>query len=215
MPALPSPGQVVRCDFRYANEDVSAENIFYFAYDGVGPITILELDSFIAGIVTDWNAPYVGAALGSCNGTEIHAVDLSSSVGSVVDFANTWAGTNMGLVIPASNSVVVSDTILRRYRGGHPRNYLMVGGAGDFLAGSIKMWQAAFLTNIQNGFNTFNGLFPRSDSGRHWTRVNVSFYETVAGVKTVRAVPLVDTIIDSVVKDRVSSQRRRLGKVGG
>lgn len=215
MPPLPSPGQVVRCDFRYTGEDAAAENVYYFEYDGVGPISIPDLTSFISGIVTDWNAPYIGAGLDTCMGTLVHATDLSSAMGSVVDFDNTWTGTNTGEAIPASNSVVVSDTILRRYRGGHPRNYLMVGGAGDFMAGSVKFWQGAFITNIQNGFDSFNGLFPRSDSGRHWTRVNVSFYETVGGVRTVRPTPLVDTITASVVRDRISSQRRRLGKIGG
>jgi hypothetical protein len=91
---------------------------------------------------------------------------------------------------------------------------MMVGGDGDLASGSSKFWQASFLANIQTGFNTFIGLFPHVLPFGTINPVNVSYYETVGGVKTVRPTPLVDVITGYIAKDRVCSQRRRLGKIG-
>ena len=92
---------------------------------------------------------------------------------------------------------------------------MMCGSSTVLLGSSVKDWQAAFLTNIQNGFNTFMGLFPYNAAFATWNPVSVSYYETVGGVKTVRTTPLVDLIIGKTVRERISSQRRRLGRVGG
>lgn len=215
MPALPSPGQVFKTIYKYHADDCIAENINYFSYDGASGISAADLASFFGAVATDWNAPYVGAASTNTNGDDVQLIDLSSSTGAEDTEVNTWTGTNTGGTLPGSVAVCVSDVISRRYRGGHPRNYMMVGLGNDFESSSMKFWQAGFLTNIQNGWNSFMALFPVT-IGAHIIRpVNVSYYETVAGVKTVRPTPLVDVIHEKIARDRVCTQRRRLGRIGG
>lgn len=217
MPPLPSPGQVVKLDFNYGNEDALATNIFYFQYSGAGPLTTAELAAFIeSGVISsDLPAPYVGASVDTVGGRDSVFTDLSSPTGVVGIGAYSWEGTNTGDVLPASNSVVVSHEILRRYRGGHPRTYMMVGSATSLEGSSTKMWQGAFLTNIQDGFTAFIDSFPLTIGARTWNWVNVSYYETVDGVRTVRETPLVDLVVAPLTRARVCTQRRRLGKVGG
>lgn len=215
MPALPSPGRVVKLVWQYKTNDCIAENIFYFNYNGSGAPAVSDLSNLAGHIETDLAAPYVGASLDTTTGQLATYTDLQSSSGAVYSHVPSWTGTNSGADLPGSAAVVVSHEILRRYRGGHPRTYMMVGSASDFLSGSQKFWQAAFLANIQAGWNSYAGLFPYNAPFASWNRVNVSFYETVGGVKTVRATPLVDVIQSDLAKERVSSQRRRLGKING
>jgi hypothetical protein len=92
---------------------------------------------------------------------------------------------------------------------------MMVGTASDFLTGSTKFWQAAFLANVQAGWTAFLAAFPLTIGSRTYNPVNVSYWETVAGVRTLRTTPVVDLIVGYLVRERVCSQRRRLGKVNG
>jgi len=220
MPALPSPGRVVKAVAQYHAEDAIAQNIFYFQYGGTGAPSVSDLSNLHGHLQADLAAPYVGSATTNCVGDHITYTDLQTTSGAVDVETWTWTGTNSTTDgLPANCAVCVSHEISRRYRGGHPRTYMMVGNAGDFQTGSYKMWQASFLTNIQNGWNTYQALWPYNAPFATWTPVNVSFYETtiVGGVKTktVRATPLVDLITGSTARDRVCSQRRRLGKIGG
>jgi hypothetical protein len=217
MPPLPSPGQVVKLEYNYASDDAVATNIFHFAYSGAGSLSIGELAAFNSSteIATNISAPYIGASLAATHGIDSFITDLSTDVGVTGVLAYDWVGTNTGSPMPASAAVCVSHEILRRYRGGHPRTYMMVGSASDYGVSSIKDWQTSFITNIQTGWSDFLAGFPLTISARTWTPVNVSYYETVGGVKTVRPTPLVDLIVAHVTRTRICSQRRRLGKIGG
>jgi len=217
MPPLPSPGNVVKVVASWHLEDAHAENILYFQYSGAPGLSTAELTSFLTSgaMAGDLLAPFVGASVATVVFDGYVATDLSTPTGVVVGQTFSFTGTNTGNPLSASQAVCVSHEIARRYRGGHPRTYMMVGSASDFLSGSIKFWQAAFLSNIQNGWTAFVAAFPFTAMGRSWQFVNVSYYETVGGVKTVRPTPLVDPILSTIARERVCNQRRRLGKVGG
>lgn len=219
MPPLPSPGQVIKLRWNYGGEDAEATNDLYFSYSGAGALSPTELTNFStwAGITTDLAAPFVGACDTSFTSRTCQMVDLISDMGAEVNFDPAWTGTNHsdGGLISANNAVVVSKEILRHYRGGHPRLYMMAGVAGDLAASSVKDWQTAFVANIQAGFSAFMEDFPYSLGARTYNPVNVSYWETVAGVRVLRATPLVDLITSMTARTRVCSQRRRLGKVGG
>lgn len=217
MAPVPSPGQVVRLDWNYSTDGALATNVMYFSYSGAGALSPAELTAFAtsSAMTSDLEAPYVGAAPGYTQGQPSKFQDLISDMGAVVEHTDSWSGTNTGSALPTSASVLVSDEILRHYRGGHPRTYMMVGLASDIAIANNTQWQTTFLANIQAGWTAFMADFPLSIGSRTYNPVNVSFWETVAGVKTLRATPLVDLITSKIVRTRVCSQRRRLGKVGG
>lgn len=218
MPALPSPGKVVKLILQWTMEDTIAENVFYFSYTN-GPPAVSDLSNLAGHIEADLEAPWVGASLPALVLADATYTDLASPTGQVYSHVPAFTGTNTGNRLSSNNAVVVQKVIQRRYRGGHPRTYMMVGADGDLASGSSKDWQTSFLNNIQAGFNAFLALFPYNAPMGTWYPVNVSYYETViiGGVPTkqVRATPLVDPIIGYIAKTRVCSQRRRLGKVGG
>jgi hypothetical protein len=217
MPPLPSPGQVVKLVMSWQNNDVSAENIFHFSYTGSGTLSLGELETFAddTSMGPNFLAPWVGASVDTVMLTGRFFTDLSSDTGVTYGDTPSFTGTNTGEALPASTAVCVSHEIARRYRGGHPRTYMMVGSAGDFVDFSNKNWQTAFLANIQAGWNTWQSAFPKTLGARTWNPCNVSYYETVGGVRTIRATPLVDPIISQIARVRMCTQRRRLGKVGG
>lgn len=217
MPPLPTIPGVVRYKHNYVNEDASAYMIRYFSYTGSGAIDSGELEAFLDETVmnVDIFAPFVGASIGSEHGALTTLEDLSSDTGAEYSMTQDWTGTNTGTALPASAAVCVSEEITRRYRGGHPRTYMMVGSASDYATSSIKMWQAAFLSNIQAGWDAWMADFPFTVGSRTWNPVNVSYWETVAGERVLRATPQVDLITSMIARDRVCSQRRRLGKIGG
>lgn len=217
MPPLPNIAGVVRRKHAYHKFDADAMVIDYWAYTGADPVDETEINAFINETVmnVDIFAPWVGASTADESGGLTVVEDLSSDTGAVYTLEQNWVGTNTGEAVPASAAVCVSETISRRYRGGHPRKYMMTGSASDYATSSIKMWQASFITNIQSGFNDFLADFPFTTGSRTWTPVSVSYWETVGGVRTLRPTPLVDLITGYIVRDRVCSQRRRLGKIGG
>ena len=217
MPPLPSPGQVVKLDFNYVRQDAAATNILYYSYSGAGALSPSELSAFAnsATQTSVLESPYIGASPDTENGVVSQYVDLVNDMGAEQSETYGWVGTNTGSDVPSSASVIVRKTILRHYRGGHPRTYMMVGTGADFVTGSTKFWQAAFLANIQAGWDSYLAAFPLTIGSRTWNPVSVSYWETVGGVRQLRATPLVDLIVGYNVESRVCSQRRRLGKVGG
>lgn len=218
MPPLPSPGKVAKLVLNWSLEDVIAENIFYFSYTNGPPLTG-DFVNLAGHIEADLLAPWVGACLPLVTLNYAEYTDLDTAMGVVYSHVPAFTGTNTGNRLSANNAVVVQKMITRRYRGGHPRTYMMCGADGNLNAGSAKDWQPAFLANIQAGWAAFLALFPYNAPMGTWNPVNVSYYETLypGGVptKTVRTTPLVDSIISYDTKSRVCSQRRRLGKVGG
>lgn len=213
MPPLPSPGRVVKAEYTYSNEDADAMMVLYFNYGGSGSPSATDLSTLHGHIQADLAAPFIGASSASTNGVSAKYTDLSSPTGATYETTWTWTGTNTGGTLSSQVAVVVQHLIARRYRGGHPRTYMMCGLGGDFETSSIKFWQAAFLANIQAGWAAFLALFPYNAPFATWTWCNVSFYETVGGVRTVRATPLVDLVTGVDAKQRVCTQRRRLGRV--
>lgn len=213
MPALPLVN-AVKLEWNYGNEDALATNVLYFGYVG-GPPSNADLETFASMVEAQLGGPYVGASVDTTAGISQKFTDLGSPSGAVFVGDYIWVGTLTGDVVSANNSVVVSHVINRRYRGGHPRTYMMVGSSTVLEGSSVKDWQSSFLVNIENGWNTFLGNFPYTVGGTSLTLSNVSYYETVGGVRVLRAVPLVDTVVGITVRARVCSQRRRLGKVGG
>lgn len=76
---------------------------------------------------------------------------------------------------------------------------------------NVQQWTGALVTNLGSAWDTFQAAVAAL-SASHFTPlsfVNVS-YRTAGAV---RAAPVVDAVLQSVVQDRICSQRRRLGQL--
>lgn len=209
MPPLPSPGKVIKMTLGGSVEDSDFENIFHIGYTGTAP-TSTQLEALQEAIEAGYEYIYSHNGSTSLTLTSVKLVDLSSDTGAEYETTFSVAGTVDGTVNPANVATVVSWEILRRYRGGHPRIYLMTGSSDTFATGSTRIWQPSYIANIQNdcisylaavAAATVTGVGP-------FFPVNVSYWSG----KELRGTPVVDIIQTAVSRTRVCSQRRRTGK---
>jgi hypothetical protein len=220
MPALPSPGKVLRVDkFYQLSEDIKAKVGGFHLYTAAPPTSAI-LDTLAASLQIAL-ATDTGALLnGLWKMTEIIITDLSSSLGAQGSSSVVNNGSRAGTFTDAAACVLEHETVARRYRGGHPRAYWPFGVAEDLQDG--QTWKAAFVAACQAALTTWatdiqTDIAAVLGDGRG---VNVSYYHgstpftgptgRVRNISTPRVTPLVDLLTGSTVKTGVANQRRRL-----
>lgn len=219
MPPLPAVPNVCKVIVSTLRSDANVENIFHVAYTGSPPST--------SQLSTYWSTAFDPAiqtlynAEGSTDltGDTIELIDLSSDTGASFTGTLVVTGVRTGDFAPASAAVVVSWTIDRRYRGGHPRTYFPFGTAGTYASASSKLWDPGFITNVETDIGDFVGSISA-------VTVGATVFEGLCNVSYVdknlnptppyrRTTPVVDPIVAYVAKQRICTQRRRLGKLLG
>jgi hypothetical protein len=219
MPPLPSVPGVIKLIISSARSDSPVENILHVAYTG-SPPSGANLSTYLSGSVEPATATLFNAE-GSTDltGTTIEAIDLSSDTGASASVDFTSTGTRTGDFAPSSAAVVASWAISRRYRGGHPRTYWPFGTAGTYESGSSKLWDAAFVASVTTAIGVWQGAITDITVGATVfdTLCNVSYVDkNLNPVKPYRrTTPIVDPITGVFCKQRICSQRRRLGKALG
>lgn len=212
MPPLPNVPQVVKLTIGGAYHDTRWLNIWYVHYTGTAP-SAAQLATYLTNVDLGMS-PLYAAEMSVDNSVDTYtATDLSSATGAENAISVSHFGVRTGDFVPANVCMVASMEIARRYRGGHPRKYLPWGTAGTYATGSTKDWDGAFVTDCQSKINSclsaMHGTFgggPTFDE-----TVNVSYRNAGA----VRPAAVVDVITSAVIRTRICSQRRRLGRVGG
>lgn len=220
MPALPTPGQVLKVAF-YVNDEAShvSGSRFYLTYTGGKPGGG-DLTTLAGDIAAAWTAHVASTVYLQEHLSEVVIIDLSGDTGA----EGTWTGSNAGTLggsqLPASAAAVVNHTISRRYRGGRPRTYLRCGTAGT-MQGSNE-WTAAFQAAVLAAWQGWiQAVLALSGFGFALAGlVNISYFSGFEAFKepsgryrnipTPRAQPLVDSITGSSVALKIGSQRRRL-----
>lgn len=212
MPPLPNVPGVTKIEISGTYHDTQWLNIFYTGYSGSAP-PAGSLSSYQGSWATAVEDAY-GAEMSVDNElTGWKITDLATDVGAVVEGSFSTFGSRTGDFQPANVCMVASLEISRRYRGGHPRKYLPWGTSGTMASGSTKDWDSGFVTDCQSKFDTMIANFTGvTFGGTTWNNnVNVSYRS--GGV--VRTAAQVDVVTSAIVRTRICSQRRRLGKVGG
>jgi hypothetical protein len=212
MPPLPVVPQVCKIEILGTYHDTAWVNIFHVAYSGSAPSSS-DLQNYLTSASGPVDTAYAAEMSVDNEVTGMRGTDLTSSTGAVAAITLTTAGARSGDFNPANVAVCASLEILRRYRGGHPRKYFSWGTSGTFASGSTKDWDSGFVNDCQAKLNAMlSGIVGITEGGTTWNQVvNVSYRS--GGV--VRATAVVDPVVGSIVRTRVCSQRRRLGKVGG
>jgi hypothetical protein len=220
MPALPAVPKVIRVALIHSyGEDNDVVTRFFVSYSGTAP-TAAQLNTYAAAMITNWGTDLKSLCNAQVKITECVVEDLSSPTSAIGAAVGSTAGTLAGATLTGGTAFVVSYTIARRYRGGHPRGYWPFGDAVTL--NDPQTWTAGFTGNV----NADLGAFFTDALAAGWTgagtllHVNVSYYEgfTVVtnpitgrarNVPTLRATPLVDTVTGIVARTQVGSQRRR------
>lgn len=219
MPALPSPGKVIRTRLQFTDgTDTNILNTLHFSYTGT--VSSADLTSFNTTLGTDWGSYMKAYITENVTLESITSTDLSSDLGAEVETAIGTTGTNSGTKMPSSVCMVIKLEIARRYRGGHPRNYL-TGFPTSYLA-TADTWSTTEANDIVSSYGTMISALladAPADAGTVGC-VNVSYYNGFTAVEnplthryrnvpTVRETPVVDNVNSFGVNYKVAAQRRR------
>lgn len=208
MPALPLAPNIIRCSYTGTYAAAKWANVFHVRFTGPTP-SQTDMNALATGLRNAWDTNLKAIVSGSGTLNTTTCVDLSSSSGLVSTNATASNGTLVNTTnLPASVALVASMKIARRYRGGHPRMYL-VGQTGVNTVNATS-WTGAWITTTSTAFAAWltavNAL--TFTSMPTITLVCLSYY---AG-GTLRATPFADPVSSIVVHSRVDTMRRRLGK---
>jgi len=212
MPALPPVPNVMKLLISGKYHDAKWLNIWYVQYTGVPP-SATDIGNYLGGLKPHVDADYGNQMSVDNEITELEGIDLNSSTGARAVVADSTFGVRSGDFVPANVALVSSMEINRRYRGGHPRKYLPFGTAGTYATGSTVFWDTSFLAAVSLSIDDFlSKTIGVTYGSTTWSdNVNVSYVS--GGAR--RITPVVDVISSHVERDRICTQRRRLGKVGG
>lgn len=209
MPPLPPVPGVVKIRISGTFTGGTWANIFHVG-TATGPIThadLVNLDSELNALAN----VYTNDGSMEIEGTLAEYWDLTSDSGATASISKSWPGSREGDANPGSACVVTSWPITRRYRGGHPRTYWPIGSVG--VRADQQSWDTAFTAQVLADVSAFveavHGF--EFSSGGTGNLGAVSYVNAGAP----RAVPLFEPFNGVVVRGRICSQRRRLGKVGG
>jgi hypothetical protein len=219
MPALPPVPNVVEIALQQTEgEDNNTINRWFIAYGGAAP-TATQLVAFATNVATVWATDLSPQTNADVALTAVTCTDLTSATGAVGVFTTSIPGTKAGTPLSAAAAAVVSQTILRRYRGGHPRVYLPGRTQSDLF--DAQRWTAAFNAAMLTAWSNFVAGIVTDPwtGGAPLRQVSVSRYfgftnyTTPSGREksrpTPRPVPLIDTVVGYRVNPKVGSQRRR------
>jgi len=221
MPALPLVPRVLRFDFRqsYGSAARVMDRVF-FLYSGA--VSSTDLTTLLTTVRNAWNtniAPVVTTAhtLLSVTGTDLNSAAGAQAVNSVQS-----VGTIIDPSLPADAAFIIKFKIARRYRGGHPRFYLIGRGTGSI--GTTQQWSAGTVTSVITAWQNFIAactLAPPAAIGT-LTHSSVSYFAgftnrtfpsgRTRAVPSLRASPLVDPVLSYSGNPIFGSQRRRAGQ---
>jgi len=208
MPALPNVNKVLKVQFTGLYGIAPWANVMHLRYAGTAPT-----NSECNDIADDLQGIYMlefGAYLSSDVSLEQTIVtDLTSSTASIGTFVGTTSATGANAQnMNAGVAIALSWKIHRRYRGGHPRTYLIGMEASNLTdtqhfdntyVGNVLTAAQSFLTAV-NAYT--QGAVDPFELGQ------VSYYTAGA----LRVTPVFDPFLDVAVDTRVDSQRRRNGR---
>lgn len=134
--------------------------------------------------------------------------DLASYTGAVYEAPVGVGGTTGGAAYPASVAAVVNLNTSRRYRGGHPRQY-MPGMTADSALNESE-WTSSFIVNLRTDWANLGDAINTIGLPGGGATAFVAVSYTDLGVPRID--PLIEPITGTAVQTRICSQRRRLGK---
>jgi hypothetical protein len=219
MPALPSPGKVVRCDLFFTlGANVRVRDRIFFSYTGAGP-TVTDLNTLATTISAGWNTNMVPQTATSMTLTGITLTDLASASGAQTVTSQNRVGTLAGTPMAAGVAMIIKFKIARRYRGGHPRYYH--GGRVVADLSTSTTWLSASITSLVNAWIAFIAFCVNTPPASLGTlaHANVSYFSgfvnttfptgRTRAVPRARVTPLVDAVTSYSGNNQVGSQRRR------
>ena len=206
--------------FGKLSNDLDVMNIFHLQYTGSpGTLSDTGAAAWATAINASWASHIRSFQTADYTLEHTTVTDLSSDTGGFGDAISGGAGTAGGPGLSAGAALVIKCKTERRYRGGHPRQYIASLPHTDLV--DQQTWDGTFAANFATAYTNFradanagapSGIRPSVD-------VNVSYFHgftnhtypsgRVRPIPNLRGTPLVDIITSFSVNPKVGSQRRR------
>jgi hypothetical protein len=219
LPALPSVPGVLRIVLKGFIDNLITQvwaNVLHFRYTGGAP-TGTDCGSLGSQIFSSWGTHMAPECPSPTTLDSVTVTDLTSPTAGEGAALGTNPGTRGDDSIPANAAVLIHYPVHFRYRGGHPRQYLYVGGNAD-LQGAAE-WSTLFRAEAEGHWIDFLNAIEAMNAGG----TSLSNFCAVSYVaKAVNPVPPfrrpVPVVIDlepnnASAELEMASQRRRIGRV--
>jgi hypothetical protein len=219
VPPLPSVPDVIKIAMRgHMSGGYNWANVFHMAY-GPTPPAENDCQTIAAHVEAQWVANFQPVCPSATHLDEVVVTDLSSPTAAEYTLLTTDSGTSSFNPIPANATALVSKLIQARYRGGHPRSYLAIGGDGHLADGAH--WNSAFVNTYKTAWQTMiENLIAGSPYGSTDLALEcaVSYYTTDYTFTPPKRVRRVTPVVYDIPVDgytghaEIASQRRRIGR---
>lgn len=209
---------------RYAAPGI-ADALTRLFFQWTGALSNTAANNWCSTAASEWSTNIAGKVPTAMTLTEVSLEDLTSNTGPV----GVWSGANAGSRSAGSyapaTAFIIQDAIARRYRGGHPRKYLLGMDSSQTTPTDGNSWLSSYAAGIVTAWDAFmaaisGGNGPSGTTA--WNEANVSYYlgsteETVGNppyvrgktLRTLRGTPLVDVVIGHTYNPQIGAQRRR------
>jgi hypothetical protein len=204
MPPLPNVPNTLKVRIKGTISGVPWVNVHYWQYSGAAP-SVPTLNSAANVFLSQFATQMAASQSNFVQTTECDISDLSSPLGSVGVAQGTHAGGLSGAFSTSATCMVVSKSILRKYRGGHGRTYLLVGSPAELE--SPSQWLPAFTTQVATAYIAWINAVSNGGAFSGITNnVIVHYHQN----HVLLANPLVDVIQTYTTQPRPGTQRGRL-----
>lgn len=203
-----------------------ADGLARLFFSWAGNISNSSLNTYASSVANAWSNNFGGQVPAQVALTEVSIEDLTSPTGPVGVWSGSKAGSRSGGAYTPAAAFIVQDVIPRRYRGGHPRNYLLGLDTSQTTPADGNTWLPTYATTVLGAWTNFLGAISGANGpsgATTWAQVNVSYYsgteavtsgsgnyirgKTKAIVRTT--VPFPDVVVGHNYNPQLGSQRRR------
>lgn len=191
-------------------------NVLHWRYSGQIP-TSTTLAQLTINAGTSWSINMAPRCPSHITLTLITATDLSSATGAFGENIANVPGTRGDDTLTGNAAMLVTYPVPLRYRGGHPRTYLAVGGNAD--DSDASDWSGAFVIEVQNAWRAFTQSIGTSSIGGtvFGNQCAVSYngkYKPIVPPTNYPAPEILDfgSPGPGTCHGQVASQRRRIGR---
>jgi hypothetical protein len=208
---------MVRIDLKHTLSGVNAVTRVFFSYGGT--LSRADAQTWVDAIANAWKTNMLPQLQNRLVLTQTVLTDLTSVTSPQVVSAVTGAGG--GTTNPAASGValVIQKKIARRYRGGHPRQY--IPGPISIMGTSSNTWDPTYAAAVIAAYSAFisAALTGVPAAASPATEQNVSYFTgftnktfpsgRVHAVPTARVTPISDLVLSNTLNPKAGSQRRR------
>lgn len=173
--------------------------------------TNAQLLEAMAKFVNSWRDHLRPQISHDCSDISVEGIDLTSPTSAVAVAADGDFGADAGNIISPESCVLVTKTVGRRYRGGHPRTY-WPGLAEAWTDEGRRAMFPASVPTLVDAYQAYYDDIPPAVTTDGLTGMS-SFHEVSVSYHSggaIRPVPLVDDVLGRTVQPVFATQRRRM-----